>query len=168
MKRFYLFVLLVTAVLTGCQSTDNTAALASEAVPQETYNLSEQEVLEKVAPYLDNFEYQNPEKYDSVNDFYKANLGLDESLIDSAVLYMGAPNNNTGYFLMLTKKPQTDTALIQEKLTDISVGWIKTAEQGYLEGNRDFATIQKGNVFFLVSHYNPEKYTELVSLLENL
>ena len=103
-----------------------------------------------------------------MNDFYKANLGLDESLIDSAVLYMGAPNNNTGYFLMLTKKPQTDTALIQEKLTDISVGWIKTAEQGYLEGNRDFATIQKGNVFFLVSHYDPEKYTELVSLLENL
>ena len=48
MKRFYLFVLLVTAVLTGCQSTDNTVALASEAVSQKTYNLSEQEVLEKL------------------------------------------------------------------------------------------------------------------------
>lgn len=86
----------------------------------------------------------------------------------TSIAVMGVPNRNTGYFLMLTKKPETDSDLVLEKLKNISTGWIKTAEQGYLEGNRDFAVIQKGNVFFLVSHYDPEKYTELVELLENL
>lgn len=159
MKKIILFILFVL-IFTGC-SNDKTASSGNT-------NLTSREVLEKVSPYLENLEYQDPKAYKSPNDFYKANLGLEETQVESAILYMGAPNNNTGYFLMLTKKPETDSDLVLEKLKNISTGWIKTAEQGYLEGNRDFPVIQKGNVFFLVSHYAPEKYTELVELLENL
>ncbi len=159
MKKIIVFILFVL-VFAGC-SKDKTASSGNT-------NLTSIAVLEKVSPYLENLEYQDPKSYKSINDFYKANLGLEETQVESAVLYMGAPNRNTGYFLMLTKKPETDSDLVLEKLKNISTGWIKTAEQGYLEGNRDFAVIQKGNVFFLVSHYDPEKYTELVELLENL
>lgn len=159
MKKIIVIILFVL-IFAGC-SKDKTASSGNT-------NLTSIAVLEKVSPYLENLEYQDPKAYKSINDFYKANLGLEETQVESAVLYMGAPNRNTGYFLMLTKKPETDSDLVLEKLKNISTGWIKTAEQGYLEGNRDFAVIQKGNVFFLVSHYDPEKYTELVELLENL
>lgn len=160
MKKI-LFCILFVLLFVGCSKEKSTSG-------GDNTGLTSQAVLEKVSPYLENLEYQDPKVYNSLNDFYKANLGLDETQVESAVLYMGAPNNNTGYFLMLIKKPETDSALVSEKLKNISAGWIKTAEKGYLEGNRDFATIQKGDVFFLVSHYDPEKYTELVELLENL
>lgn len=159
MKKIIVFILFVL-IFAGC-SKDKTASSGNT-------NLTSREVLKKVSPYLENLEYQDPKSYKSINDFYKANLGLEETQVESAVLYMGAPNRNTGYFLMLTKKPETDSDLVLEKLKNISTGWIKTAEQGYLEGNRNFSVIQKGNVFFLVSHYDPGKYTELVELLENL
>lgn len=160
MKKI-LFCILFVLLFVGCSKEESTSG-------GDNTGLTSQAVLEKVSPYLENLEYRDPKVYNSLNDFYKANLGLDETQVESAVLYMGAPNNNTGYFLMLIKKPETDSALVLEKLKNISAGWIKTAEKGYLEGNRDFATIQKGDVFFLVSHYAPEKYTELVELLENL
>lgn len=159
MKKI-LFCILFGLLFVGCSK--------EKADSSVNTNLTSIAVLEKISPYLENLEYQDPKAYKSPNDFYKANQGLEETQVESAVLYMGAPNRNTGYFLMLTKKPETDSDLVLEKLKNISTGWIKTAEQGYLEGNRDFSVIQKGNVFFLVSHYDPEKYTELVELLENL
>ena len=113
--------------LESVSETENTASrpeteqIGSEqentaSEPEEPKGLTDEDILELVTPYLENMDYQDPSLYPSMNEFYLANLGLDEKDIASAVLYMGAPQQNTGFFLMLTKTEHADSDRILEKL----------------------------------------------------
>ena len=134
----------------------------------ETGTLTDEEILEKVEPYLEDLVYQDPAAYTSFGDFLKANLNLDESNVASAMLYMGAPNQNTGYFLMLTPTETADTSLIHEQLERQAEAMVHTAEQGYTQGYTEYSVLEQGGRIFLVMQPTAERYQELVNTLSEL
>ena len=149
------FLLIVLILITGCSSPGSQP-------------LSDEEILEKVAPYLDQLVYQDPENYDSMNDFLMANLGLDDTTVESATLYMGAPNQNTGYFLMLTPVKDADTKRIETSLDARGEAMAKTAQMGYTQGYAGYSIIQAQGRFFLVMQEDADRYRELVQLVSEL
>lgn len=167
-------------ILTGCGSGQETSQAenhsSSEIVSSseadsssdEADELTDEEILEQVKPYLEDMVYQDPALYPSMNDFLSANLGLTQEEAASAVLYMGAPNQNTGYFLMLTKAENADTNSILEKLNSTAEGQVHTAEMGYTQGYTGYEIIDKDTRIFLVMHPDADRFNELVDLLENL
>ena len=100
-----LFPALIMAVIltVGCASSNSKT-------------LSDEEILEKVSPYLEQLVYQDPASYASLDDFLRANLGLDTTTVESVTLYLGAPNQNTGCFLMLTPAKDADLESIEASL----------------------------------------------------
>lgn len=157
MRMLKLFPALLLAVFlaVGCASSN-----------QQT--LSDEDILEKVAPYLEQLVYQDPELYSSTDEFLLANLGLDSTAVESAVLYMGAPNQNTGYFLMLTPTQDADLESIQTRLEETGESMAKTAQMGYTQGYAGYSVLQTQGRFFLVMQEDAQRYNELVQLLSEL
>ena len=155
MLRLFPALLLAALLAVGCASSN-----------QET--LSDEDILEKVAPYLEQLVYQDPELYSSTDEFLLANLGLDSTAVESAVLYMGAPNQNTGYFLMLTPTQDADLESIQTRLEETGESMAKTAQMGYTQGYAGYSVLQTQGRFFLVMQEDAQRYNELVQLLSEL
>ena len=180
----FLAIMLIGAMtMSGCtQAEEKTSQIpSSSSVEQQEsqeisqpdgsnteQELTDEEILEQVKPYLEDMVYQDPSVYPSNNDFLKANLGLEENDVSSCVLYMGAPNQNTGFFLMLTRTPEADTTHILEKLESKAKSMVETAEMGYTEGYDGYEIIEKDDRIFLVMHEDAKQFDELVALLENL
>lgn len=127
-----------------------------------------EEILEHVSPYLEDTVFMDPATYSSLNDFLNAYLGLSEKEVSEAVLYMGAPHQNTTFFLMLTKAADADSGLILEKLESIMQDQVHTAEMGYMSGYTKYAIIEKGDKVFAIMHEDPEIFSELQSYLNSL
>lgn len=155
MLRLFPALLLAALLAVGCASSN-----------QQT--LSDEEILEQVAPYLEQLVYQDPEVYSSTDEFLMANLGLDSTAVESAVLYMGAPNQNTGYFLMLTPTENADLEAIQTRLEETGESMAKTAQMGYTQGYAGYSVLQTQGRFFLVMQADADRYHELVQLLSEL
>lgn len=155
MLRLFPALLLAALLAVGCASSN-----------QQT--LSDEEILEQVAPYLEQLVYQDPEVYSSTDEFLLANLGLDSTAVESAVLYMGAPNQNTGYFLMLTPTEDADLEAIQTRLEETGESRAKTAQMGYTQGYAGYSVLQTQGRFFLVMQADADRYHELVQLLSEL
>lgn len=134
----------------------------------KSHSLSDEEILEKVAPYLEQLVYQDPENYTSMDDFLTANLGLDSKSVESVTLYMGAPNQNTGYFLMLTPTKDADKELIEAALETQGEAMAKTAQMGYTQGYAGYSVLETQGRYFLVMQADAERYNELVQLLSEL
>ena len=81
---------------------------------------------------------------------------------------MGAPNQNTSFFLMLTPTEEADTEVIREKLENKSEGVVNTAEMGYTQGYADYKIIENVGRYFLVMQADATDFQELVQLLEGL
>lgn len=99
--------------------------------------------MEKMTPYLTNAQEQDPSLYPSYDDFLKANLGIGEDQVTDAVLYMGAPNQNTTFFLMLTKAENGDTDTIIQALENKAVSMVETASMGYTQGYTEYKIIEQ-------------------------
>lgn len=140
----------------------------AEESPAEEEALTDEEILELVAPYLEDLVYQDPALYPSQNDFLMANLGLDETNVSAATLYMGAPNQNTGYFLMLTPTEDADKATILDKLESQGEAMANTAAQGYTQGYAEYSVIESAGRIFLVMQADAGDYNDLVALLSQL
>ena len=134
----------------------------------EEAQVTDEDILEDVAPYLENAVFQDPSNYPTMNDFLLANLGLDQTNVANAVLYMGAPNGNTTFFLMLTKAQDGDTDQILEKLESKMQSLVETSKQGYTQGYQEYAIIEKEDRIFAVMHEDAGQYEELVAYLNLL
>lgn len=86
--------------------------------------------MDEMAVYLEDSVFMDPVVYASMNDFLNANFGLGTDNVPDAVLYMGAPNQNTTFFLMLTKAENADTQFILDMLERKMDGQVRTAEMG--------------------------------------
>lgn len=156
MKKINGFLIGLVCLLTflsGC----NKAALPSN-----------EEIMEFVEPYLDEAIYQEPSLYPSMNDYLMANFGLSEEEVIDPVYYTGQPNQNTTFFVVLTKTENADSQKILEKLDQRMLGQVTTAEMGYMQGNTDYSIIEKGNRIFIIMHEDEEKYRELVAYFNEL
>ena len=156
MKKMISLLLSFTFIFAGCSTTE-----------EKTFPTDE-EILEKMTPYLTNAQEQDPALYPSYDDFLKANLGFGEDQVSDAVLYMGAPNQNTTFFLMLTMAEGADLDFITEKLEAKAVSMVETASMGYAQGCTDYKIIQKGEKIFLVMHEDQSSLEEMVQWLESL
>lgn len=141
---------------------------APETPAEEEETLTDEEILELVAPYLEDLVYQDPALYPSENDFLMANLGLDETNVSAVTLYMGAPNQNTGYFLMLTPTEDADKAAILDQLERQGEAMANTAAQGYTQGYAEYSVIEGAGRIFLVMQADAGNYNDLVALLSEL
>lgn len=79
MKKFIALLLIFTLVFAGCSGKE-----------EKTFPTDE-EIMEKMTPYLTNAQEQDPSLYPSYDDFLKANLGIGEDQVTDVVLYMGLP-----------------------------------------------------------------------------
>lgn len=148
--------------------TDTPSDETSTDDSAETGTLTDEEILEKVEPYLEELVYQDPAGYTSFGDFLKSNLNLDEANVSSATLYMGAPNQNTGYFLMLTPTETADMDLIHEQLERQAEAMVHTAEQGYTQGYAEYSILEESGRVFLVMQPTAEQYQDLIDTLSGL
>ncbi len=156
MKKFIALLLIFTLVFAGCSGKE-----------EKTFPTDE-EIMEKMTPYLTNAQEQDPSLYPSYDDFLKANLGIGEDQVTDAVLYMGAPNQNTTFFLMLTKAESGDTDTIIQALENKAVSMVETASMGYTQGYTEYKIIDKGEKIFLVMHEDQKSFEEMVEWLESL
>ena len=152
LTRILIAALAVLLVLGGCA--------------KEPAALTDEEILQKVEPYLEGAVYQDPAAYPSLDDFLKANLGLDTQQVESVTLYMGAPNQITTFFLMLTKAEGADDQTILDALEQKMQAQAETAKMGYMQGSYAYTVLHKGDRFFAVMHQDPEQYEELVALID--
>ena len=129
---------------------------------------SDEEIMKNISEYLDNAVYQDPAIFPSMNDFLEANLGLNDENVLDATLYMGAPNRNTTYFLMITKSENADTELILQRLERIMQAQVKTAEMGYISGYREYDIIEKENKIFAIMHEDQQNYSDMRTYLNSL
>ena len=153
----------IIAVLTAALLTFTFAGCAEK----ETFPTNE-EIMNNVTPYLENAEYQDPELYASFDEFLSANLGLSEKDVQDAVLYMGAPKQNTTFFLMLTKTADADNEKIMSKLESKMESQLKTASQGYITGYTEYSIIEKENKVFVIMHENSEDFKKLQEYINSL
>lgn len=180
-----LIVLLLFAGLTGCAGSQQPAAsqsatsTAEESLALESQSgaglpeasrqaLTKEEILEAVSPYLENAEYQDPAAYPPQEDFLLANLGLSEADVSDVVLYLGAPNQNTTFFLMLSVAPGGSRETVLEKIEARMQAHVHTAEMGYMEGYREYSVIETDPWIFAVMQEDPQKYEELIAFLSSL
>ena len=152
-----LFPALIMAVIltVGCASSNSKT-------------LSDEEILEKVSPYLEQLVYQDPASYASLDDFLRANLGLDTTTVESVTLYLGDPIQNTGCFLMLTPAKDADLESIEASLEAKGDSMAKAAQMGYTQGYSEYSVLQTQGRFFLVMQADADRYDELVQLLSEL
>lgn len=129
---------------------------------------TDDEIMGNIMEYLDSAVLIDPAIYPSKNDFLKANLGLGEEIVSNAVIYMGAPNQNTTYFMMITKAEGADSKVITDKLQSIMQSHIKTAEMGYMSGYTEYSIIEKGSKVFVIMHESPEDYSKMRDYLNSL
>ena len=133
MKRLLAALLASALLLTGCaggteQSKSSSQTEESSSAAQTP--LTDEDILAEVEPYLEDTVWQDPSVYADMDEFLIANLGMDSTQIASAALYMGAPNQNTSFFLMLTPTEDADPEVIREKLESKAAGMVTTAEMG--------------------------------------
>ncbi len=129
---------------------------------------SDEEIMDEMAVYLEDSVFMDPAVYASMNDFLNANFGLGTDNVSDAVLYMGAPNQNTTFFLMLTKAENADTQFILDMLERKMDGQVRTAEMGYMMGSTAYAIIEKENKIFVIMHEDPESFAKMQTYLNNL
>ena len=156
MKKLIALLLTFTFLFAGCAGKE-----------EKTFPTDE-EIMEKMTPYLTNAQEQDASLYPSYDDFLKANLGLGEDQISNAILYMGAPNQNTTFFLMLTKAEGADTETITQALENKAASMVETASMGYTQGYTEYKIIDKGEKMFLVMHEDQKSFEEMVEWLESL
>lgn len=149
-----LVVVIIVAVVVG-------VCLRKEPFP------SDEEIMEHMTAYLENTVFQDPASYPSLNDFISANFGMSDKEFSQLTLYMGAPNQNTTFFLMATKADGADTALIKEKLENRMQSAVKTAEMGYMSGYTGYSIQEKGDKIFAVMHEDAGKYNEIQAYLNS-
>ena len=151
-------------LLTGC--TGGTSSEESSTVSQAP--LTDEDILAEVEPYLEDTVWQNPSAYAGMDEFLSANLALDSTQVAAVTIYMGAPNQNTSFFLMLTPTEEADTEVIREKLENKAEGMVNTAEMGYTQGYAGYKIIENVGRYFLVMQADAADFQELVQLLEGL
>ena len=148
--------------------TNSEAENTDAETGDSAFAYTDDEILEMVAPYLEDLVFQDPSAYDSFNDFLKANFNLEDTDISAATLYLGAPNQNTGCFVMLTPTADADLDLISQRLTDKGDSMVETAKQGYTQGYSEYSVLQSDGRFFLVMQADADQYNELVTLISEL
>lgn len=177
MKKTILFalsLLTVVGLLSGCskqESTDTSGETtpSSESSEKETASFpSSEEILEEMSPYLENAQKQEIEAAGSLDDFLLNNLGLETDGIKDAVLYLGMPNQNTTYFLMLTLEDSADRENINQKIEEQLKAWQKTAEMGYVSGYTEYKIIEKQDKLFAVMHEKQDSFEKMCEYLEDL
>ena len=176
MKKTILFALSLLTVLcmmSGCsrqESTDTSGqTVSSESTEKETAAFpSDEEIIEEMSPYLENAQKQEIESAGSLEDFLLNNLGLETDGITDAVLYLGMPNQNTTYFLMLTLDDSADREAINQKVEEQLKGWQKTAEMGYVSGYTEYKIIEKQDKLFAVMHEKQDSFEKMCEYLEDL
>lgn len=136
MKKFIALLLIFTLVFAGCSGKE-----------EKTFPTDE-EIMEKMTPYLTNAQEQDPSLYPSYDDFLKANLGIGEDQVTDVVLYMGAPNQNTTFFLMLTKAESGDTDTIIQALENKAVSMVETASMDIPKVIQNTRSLTKEKRFF--------------------
>ncbi len=176
MKKTILFTLSLMTVLcmmSGCsrqESTDTSGQTVSlESTEKETAAFpSDEEIIEEMSPYLENAQKQEIESAGSLEDFLLNNLGLEADGIEDAVLYLGMPNQNTTYFLMLTLDDSADRENINQKVEEQLKAWQKTAEMGYVSGYTEYKIIEKQDKLFAVMHEKQDSFEKMCEYLEDL
>lgn len=127
-----------------------------------------EEVLQLVEPHLEGALLQEAEAYPSEDAFWQANLGLDEGSVAQGVLYLGAPNQNTTFFALLRKTPEADAQQMLGQLESRLQAHVETAEMGYMQGNREYTVVQKGDLLVAWMHEDPAQYEEVAEALAAL
>ena len=171
MKRLLAALLASALLLTGCAGGTEQGGSSSQTEESSSAAqapLTDEDILAEVEPYLEDMVLQDPSAYADMDEFLLANLGMDSTLIASATLYMGAPNQNTSFFLMLTPAEGADTDAIREKLESKAESMVKTAEMGYTQGYAGYEIIENTGRYFLVMKADATEFQELVQLLEGL
>lgn len=171
MKKLLAALLASALLLTGCAGGTEQGGSSSQTEESSSAAqapLTDEDILAEVEPYLEDTVWQDPSAYASMDEFLGGNLGLDTTQVASATIYMGAPNQNTSFFLMLTPTEDADPEVIREKLENKAAGMVTTAEMGYTQGYAEYEIIENTGRYFLVMQADATKFQELVQLLENL
>ena len=116
MKKLLASLLASALLLTGCtggtSSEGSSAASGEESSTVSQAPLTDEDILAEAEPYLEDTVWQNPSAYAGMDEFLSANLALDSTQVAAVTIYMGAPNQNTSFFLMLTPhgggRPRSD------------------------------------------------------------
>ena len=108
--------LLLTGCTGGTSSEGSSAASGEESSTVSQAPLTDEDILAEVEPYLEDTVWQAPSAYAGMDEFLSANLALDSTQVAAVTIYMGAPNQNTSFFLMLTPTEEADPEVIREKL----------------------------------------------------
>lgn len=171
MKKLLAALLASALLLTGCAGGTEQGGSSSQTEESSSAAqapLTDEDILAEVEPYLEDTVWQDPSAYASMDEFLGGNLGLDTTQVASATIYMGAPNQNTSFFLMLTPTEDADPEVIREKLENKAAGMVTTAEMGYTQGYAEYEIIENTGRYFLVMQADATKFQELVQLLEGL
>lgn len=172
MKKLLASLLASALLLTGCTggtfSEGSSTASGEESSTVSQAPLTDEDILAEVEPYLEDTVWQNPSAYASMDEFLSANLALDSTQVAAVTIYMGVPNQNTSFFLMLTPTEEADPEVIREKLENKAEGMVNTAEMGYTQGYADYKIIENVGRYFLVMQADAADFRELVQLLEGL
>ena len=112
MKKLLASLLASALLLTGCtggtSSEGSSTASGEESSTVSQAPLTDEDILAEVEPYLEDTVWQAPSAYAGMDEFLSANLGLDSTQVAAVTIYMGAPNQNTSFFLMLTPTEEAD------------------------------------------------------------
>lgn len=172
MKKLLASLLASALLLTGCtggtSSEGSSAASGEESSTVSQAPLTDEDILAEVEPYLEDTVWQAPSAYAGMDEFLSANLALDSTQVAAVTIYMGAPNQNTSFFLMLTPTEEADPEVIREKLENKAEGMVNTAEMGYTQGYAGYKIIENVGRYFLVMQADATDFQELVQLLEGL
>ena len=125
MKKLLAALLASALLLTGCAGGTEQGGSSSQTEESSSAAqapLTDEDILAEVEPYLEDTVWQDPSAYASMDEFLGGNLGLDTTQVASATIYMGAPNQNTSFFLMLTPTEDADPEVIREKLENKAAG----------------------------------------------
>ena len=106
-----LLIAALTIVITIIVAFIATMLIGFEDIVDE----DDEDILAEVEPYLEDTVWQDPSAYAGMDEFLSANLALDSTQVAAVTIYMGAPNQNTSFFLMLTPTEEADPAVIPEK-----------------------------------------------------
>lgn len=172
MKKLLASLLASALLLTGCtggtSSEGSSTASGEESSTVSQAPLTDEDILAEVEPYLEDTVWQAPSAYAGMDEFLSANLALDSTQVAAVTIYMGAPNQNTSFFLMLTPTEEADPEVIREKLENKAEGMVNTAEMGYTQGYAGYKIIENVGRYFLVMQADATDFQELVRLLEGL
>lgn len=146
MKKLLAALLASALLLTGCTGgtspEGSSTASGEESSTVSQAPLTDEDILAEAEPYLEDTVWQDPSAYASMDEFLSSNLGLDSTQVAAVTIYMGAPNQNTSFFLMLTPTEEADPEVIREKLENKAEGMVTTAEMGYTQGYAGYKIIE--------------------------